>query len=343
MAPTTTAAEKAVICTMKKSGCSHDEIRAALLHHHSLSNRQINRIFKRYAGKENYDEVGHSTGRPPKLTPRARRVALRHLANGDARNATELRNEYFPDVSVDTVKSALRMEGRHAYIRTTVPFISEKNLCVRRKWAELRLDWTPSNWRAVNYSDESIFRIFGSDGIEWCWRKPEERLDPRYTKKKVKYGGGKVTVWGMITARGVGQLVRIEGNLTKELYRDILEDDVLGTYHDLHMDHRSFYFQQDHDPKHTAKIVKAWFQENGVDVLDWPPNSPDLNIIENVWDHLDRKIRARKPLPHSQEDLWVALQEEWYSIDQAFIDKLYDSIPDRVHAVYKAHGGNTRY
>jgi len=97
------------------------------------------------------------------------------------------------------------------------------------------------------------------------------------------------------------------------------------------------------DPKHTAKIVKAWFQENGIDVLDWLPNSPDLNIIENVWDHLDHKICAQRLLPHSQEDLWVTLQEEWYSIDQAFIDKLYDSIPDRVHAIYKAHGDNTRY
>jgi len=140
MAPTTTAAEKAVICTMKKSGCSHDEIRAALLHHHSLSNRQINRIFKRYAGKENYDEVGHSTGRPPKLTPRARRVALRHLANGDARNATELRNEYFPDVSVDTVKSALRMEGRHAYswVPKVMAIPTRRILCSLIKYAILR-------------------------------------------------------------------------------------------------------------------------------------------------------------------------------------------------------------
>ena len=247
MAPTTTAAEKAVICTMKKSGCSHDEICTALLHHHSLSNWQINWIFKCYAEKKNYDKVGHSTSQPPNLTPHMRRVALPHPANGDARNATELRNEYFPDVSMDTVKSALRIEGRHAYIWTTVPFISEKNLHVRRKWAELRLDWTSSNWRAVNYSDESIFRIFGLDGIEWCWRKPEKWLDPWYTKKKVKYGGEKVTVWRMITAWGVGRLVQIKGNLTKELYCDILEDGILGIYHDLHMDHQSFYFQQNHD------------------------------------------------------------------------------------------------
>ena len=60
--------------------------------------------------------------------------------------------------------------------------------------------------------------------------------------------------------------------------------------------------EQDNDPKHTSKIVKAWFVENDVDLLDWPPNSPDLSIIENLWDHLDRRIRTRNPLPHSAEE-----------------------------------------
>ena len=147
----------------------------------------------------------------------------------------------------------------------------------------------------------------------------------------------------MITARGVGRIVRIKGNLNKELYHDILQDDVLGTYRELHMKPCSFYFQQDNDPKHTSKIVKAWFVENDIDLLDWPPNSPDLSIIENLWDHLDRRVQARKPLPRSAEELWIALQEEWFVIDKGFIDKLYESLPDRVHAVYKAHGGNTEY
>ena len=132
-----------------------------------------------------------------------------------------------------------------------------------------------------------FFRVFGSDGIEWCWRKPGEQLDPRFTKKKVKHGGGKVTVWGMITAQGVGHIVHIEGNLNKKLYCEILQDDVLGSYHDLQLDYHDYYFQQDNDPKHTAKIVQAWFLKNHVDLLPWLPNSLDISIIENLWDHLE--------------------------------------------------------
>ncbi len=323
MAPNTTPTKRAKVCVMRAAGYSNDEIRAALIDRHDLSNRQICRIVKRYGEKENYYEVGHSTGRPRKLTPREMRIACRHLANQTAHDASDLQRKYFPEVSVDTIKRALRGEGLRPHIRRTVPYIPHKNLHVRKSWAEERLEWTVNNWRAVTFSDES--------------------LDPRFTKKKVKHGGGKVTIWGMITAHGVGHIVRIEGNLNKELYCEILQDDVLGTFRDLHLDFHNYYFQQDNDPKHTAKLVQAWFRENDIDLLPWPPNSPDISIIENLWDHLDRRIRARNPLPCSESDLWIALQEEWYKIDVSFIENLYASLPQRISAVYLANGGSTRY
>jgi len=207
-------------------------------HSHSLNrpprsaNWHINCIFACYGDKENYGEVGHKMGHPCKLTPCDRCVALHHLANCDAVNTTELQNNYFPNVCVDTVKTTLREEGQCAYIWATVPFISEKNLHIRKKWAEDQLRWTIANWRAINFSDESIFHSFGSDGLQWCWRKPQEWLDPQYMKKKIKHGGRKVMIWGIITAWGIGRIIQIEGNLTKELYCEILEDVILGILHE---------------------------------------------------------------------------------------------------------------
>ena len=282
MAPNTTAAERAIICTLKRSGSSNDDIRAALVGRHDISDRQIKRIFARYGDKENYEEVGHSSGRPRKLSRRDVSVAFRHLSNQDCATASDVQREYFPQVNVVTVKRALREEGLRPYVKASVPFIRTKNLRIRKLWAAEHLEWNVRNWLAVAFSDESIFHLFGSDGIEWCWRKPGQRLDPRFTKKKVKHGGGKVTVWGMITAFGVGRIVRIEGNLNKELYTEILEDDVLGSFSDLGLDYHDFYFQQDNDSKHTSKLAQQWFKNNDTDVLPWPPNSPDISIIENL-------------------------------------------------------------
>ena len=177
---------------------------------------------------------------------------------------------------MDTVKQALQQEGLEPHIQRRVPFISCKNLCVRKSWAEEQLEWTVNNWEAVDFLDESIFHLFGSDGMEWCWRNPEQCLDPRFTKKKVKHSNGKVVVWEMITPYGVGHIVRIEGNLNKELYYEILQDDLLGIYQDLGLDYHDRYFQQDNDPKHTSKFAQAWFHKNHVDLLPWPPYSPDI-------------------------------------------------------------------
>ncbi|KAF8642965.1 hypothetical protein AX16_009295 [Volvariella volvacea WC 439] len=118
----------------------------------------------------------------------------------------------------------------------------------------------------------------------------------RYVTKKVKHGGGHVMVWGCITSSGLGRLVRIEGNMNRFLYVEILDDDLLGSLKDLKIKKKDIYFQQDNDPKHTSGHAQDFFNAQGLDVLSWPPNSPDMNIIEHVWDYLDRRVRTRRPL-----------------------------------------------
>ncbi len=54
-----------------------------------------------------------------------------------------------------------------------------------------------------------------------------------------------------------------------------------------------FIFQQDLAPAHTAKRTKSWLNDHGVGVLDWPENSPDLNLINNLWGIVKRKMRNR--------------------------------------------------
>ena len=75
-------------------------------------------------------------------------------------------------------------------------------------------------------------------------------------------------------------MFRVEGTMCKEEYRDILEN-VMLPYGRGKMG-RGWVFQQDNDPKHASRLVKDWFGQRRVTIMDWPSQFPDLNRIENL-------------------------------------------------------------
>ena len=145
-------------------------------------------------------------------------------------------------------------------------------------------------------------------------------------------------VWGVITPNGVGRLHRVDGTMDALQYTKILKQSLLGTLKDHKLKKKDVIFQQDNDPKHTSKTAASWFSSHRFKVLEWPPASPDMSIIEPVWDHLDQNVRTRPRQPRNKDELWEALQEEWYNIDPGYIRNLYDSMPRRLQALLAAKG-----
>ena len=335
----TSPTKKARIVQMKKSGLS-DPIIATKFGIHRTT---VARIFKQYSKTEDYYSIKPKQGRPRKLTSAEVRYGVRMLAATNAHDVSDLQRCYLPHVHPETIRQRLKLCGLKAYVRRKKPLLTAVHKKKRLAWAQAHAHWTVDDWRAVIFSDESKFTLIGSDGRDWCWRRPGEEFDARFTKKKVKHGGGRIMVWGCITATGLGRLCRIDGNMDAKLYCEILSDEFLGTLSDLGIKKKDIYFQQDNDPKHTSKLATDWFLKSKIDKLDWPANSPDMNIIEHAWDHLDRRVRSRSPLPKNLGELWEALVEEWGMMEDDYIGKLYESMPRRVQALLEAKGGHTRY
>lgn len=109
-------------------------------------------------------------------------------------------------------------------------------------------------------------------------------------------------------------------------------------------------FQQDNARIHLAEIAKDSFETHGVEVVDWPAHSPDMNRIEPVWNMLRLKVLSMFPdligMRRSEAD-WQyflrCLKEAWNTLDQAKIDSLILSMPRRLEALRKANGWYTTY
>ena len=127
------------------------------------------------------------------------------------------------------------------------------------------------------------------------------------------------------------------------MYCGILERHLLRSIENFSMDRSEIIFQQDNDPKHTSKKAKKWFRDSGLRVLKWPPQSPDLNPIEHLWESLKRKLNGYPEPPAGILALWERVQIEWSKITREECVSLIESMPRRINAVLRAEGGHTKY
>ena len=78
----------------------------------------------------------------------------------------------------------------------------------------------------------------------------------------------------------MGRLAEVEGKMNAAQYVDILENNLLPSMEESEISLEDVIVQQDNDPKHTSKRAKEWMEDNNITLLDWPPQSPDLNPTE---------------------------------------------------------------
>lgn len=137
-------------------------------------------------------------------------------------------------------------------------------------------------------------------------------------------------------------------NITKEEYSNVMETTLLPEGRRLFTMQgiSTWQLQQDNDRAHNAALpaVRKWNSKHAssISILPgWPPNSPDLNPIENFWGYLQRKMDARGC--RSFEEYKIALEEEAKSVPREYFYKLVKGMPKRMACCIELEGGKTRH
>jgi transposase len=320
-------------------GHSYSKVAARL----SISKATVHRIKKLHLPGGGRAQAG----RPRLLGAQQVRHIVRKATSGQLDTAVEVKKSMLEQqqiqLSADTVRRALKRSGLRSAAKVKKPLLKARHIRDRLAFAGKYKHWTVADWMRVIWSDETKINRFGSDGRKWCWKEPGSALKPSHVVGTLKHGGGSIMVWGCMTAEGPGFLTKIDGGLDAELYCRILEGELQDTIEWYGMERDKVVFQHDNDPKHTARRTKEWIERNKLRVLDWPAQSPDLNPIEHLWEHLKRRLEDYESVPSGVHELWERVQVEWEKISKEECMHLIESMPRRLAAVLKAKGSYSKY
>ncbi|KAH7978859.1 hypothetical protein HPB49_007093 [Dermacentor silvarum] len=285
-------------------------------------------------GDENRIKDAPRKPRPRVITQEDDMNIVAYVADNPRASLSEIRQCFQLTASKTTVKRRLAEAGLKSRMAAQKPLLTNVNKSKHLSFAQRHEVWSANDWGRVVFSDECTFTTKWDQRAR-VWRPDRTRFRPQFVQRVAASGRTVGSAWGCITCDGLGPLVRIQGALTADIYSNIL--DTVGFPHiTSHITpQHDCIFQHDRSPVHTAKKLDRLLQQRGVTVLMDPPQSPDLNVIENVWGRMKTTLSRLSLHGKSVDDLWAAVNEEWERLkcDSSFTEALYRSLPERMKAV----------
>lgn len=287
-------------------------------------------------------------GAPAKLSNKTKRVLAQKFVVGkfdtlgDGQKHVKLVEGV--DVAKQSILNYLKQQGLSTFIKQKVPDLTGNQIHKRYEFAKAHLKWTVEDWKNVMFSDETVISRVGSYGRKFYFKKKEDKtIRPHQCKNIKQGGGGKMMIWGCITYYGLGDACWIPGKVDSYAYINVLKDYVFASRDFYSISRNKFQFQQDNARIHTSKLTMDYIKKSKINVMEWPANSPDLNPIETVWAYLKFKLDQYTTKPNSMDELWDRVQDVWNNIPVEFLKHLYESMPGRMHELYKNKGGHISY
>lgn len=287
------------------------------------------------------------------MTDREKRILHRLARENPSWTYATLLQELPFNISRHTVIRHLKEYGLVNWRAKKRQLLTQKTADIRLAWCQSHLNWTENDWYNVIFSDECSVERGAGKGTKWIWRHTGQAFDKDKVQTRNKTKDIRVMVWGAITYNQVSDLIIMQRDMkakrqgyTAESYIQALQFGLPSIFTEEKI------FQQDNAPIHTAKKSKAFFTKEKLHLLDgWPPYSPDLNVIENLWAILKKHLYEEFPdcdaWPGTEEEIQRrmedALVHTWSIIDKGIVNRLMWSMKQRMIDCVAADGWYTKY
>jgi hypothetical protein len=276
---------------------------------------------------EKTDKLRRQWGRPRESEETASEIVIR--ATEEDRRSTLIEMATIAETWREMARRIRHQNGDHYYECVPVPRLSPEAQMTRVTFAQNQVanhDGLP-----IIFTDESmVAQDLDRGGI---WRKRGEILEEGFYEKD--HHPLSVMVWGAIGVGFHGPLIRCPSSVNQVSYREILtESRILETLCQ-RFGPQGFWWQQDNAPAHqpVQRVLAKTYK-----VLQWPPYSPDLSPIEQMWELVKRKLKGRTFA--NADALFEAMARAWIETSQQEIDNLCSSFQARCEICAKCRGAS---
>jgi transposase/YHS domain-containing protein len=296
----------------------------------------------RFMVLNDYSKPKAKRGPKQKISPREKTRIKREIrklsGEGERVTAKKLKDTLQIKASLRTIQRNAKRQG-FKYQKA----VKKINLSPSHKKRRLELakQWLRDShpWNRTVFTDEKRFSLDGPDD----WRSySDQKNPPKRQKRQMK--GGSIMIWGMVLPDGFLWIKKVDGRQKSSNYVSLLKNEV-KPFLENYYEGKNYYFQQDNCSIHVSKESIKWIEANFNHVISWPAKSPDLNIIENVWNSMEKIVYDGKQYT-SKEELWTAIQnaaEVIMAEKRDLIRKYFANYNERLIEVIEKKGDLTKY
>jgi len=218
----------------------------------------------------------------------------------------------------------------------------ERQLKFAKHWIQKPVEF----WRRLLWTDEMSIKLHGTRQTQdLVWRTPDEEFHKDCIDHRKRQSNG-VLFWGAIRWGKIGPrhffVLGSDECVNSIVYRDQILLGPLKDFWEESFSEVDPIVMEDNAPVHK-KVCIPVHDNLGMECWEHPPNSPDLNPIENVWHHIKHICATEYENIMSQSQLQDIVNNIWDSFDDNQFNQFIESMPERLEAIIAADGGSTKW